>query len=30
MTELASDLEALLAGLNAPQREAVTYGAGRC
>src|SRR5947208_1627608 len=28
MTELASVLEALLAGLNDPQREAVTYGDG--
>jgi DNA helicase-2/ATP-dependent DNA helicase PcrA len=28
MTELAADLEALLAGLNEPQREAVTYGEG--
>src|SRR5580658_9915007 len=28
MTELASDLQALLAGLNDPQREAVTYGDG--
>ncbi len=28
MTELTSDLEALLSGLNEPQREAVTYGAG--
>jgi DNA helicase II / ATP-dependent DNA helicase PcrA len=28
MTELTSDLEALLSGLNEPQREAVTYGEG--
>ncbi len=28
MPELSSDLEALLAGLNEPQREAVTYGEG--
>src|SRR5437764_13691898 len=28
MTELASDLNALLAGLNDPQREAVTHGEG--
>ena len=28
MTELTSDLEALLSGLNEPQREAVTYGDG--
>jgi DNA helicase-2/ATP-dependent DNA helicase PcrA len=28
MTELTSDLEALLSGLNDPQREAVTYGEG--
>jgi superfamily I DNA/RNA helicase len=28
MPELTSDLEALLSGLNEPQREAVTYGAG--
>jgi DNA helicase II / ATP-dependent DNA helicase PcrA len=28
MTELTSDLEALLSGLNEPQREAVTYGPG--
>src|SRR6202789_3816284 len=28
MTELTTDLEALLAGLNEPQREAVTYGDG--
>ena len=28
MTELTTDLEALLAGLNEPQREAVTYGEG--
>src|SRR5450755_120921 len=28
MTELTADLEALLSGLNDPQREAVTYGAG--
>jgi DNA helicase-2/ATP-dependent DNA helicase PcrA len=28
MTQLAADLEALLAGLNPPQREAVTYGEG--
>ncbi|HEX4010494.1 MAG TPA: UvrD-helicase domain-containing protein [Solirubrobacteraceae bacterium] len=28
MTELTHDLEALLAGLNDPQREAVTYGEG--
>ncbi|MFZ0090056.1 MAG: UvrD-helicase domain-containing protein [Solirubrobacteraceae bacterium] len=28
MTELTHDLEALLAGLNEPQREAVTYGEG--
>jgi DNA helicase-2/ATP-dependent DNA helicase PcrA len=28
MTELASDLQTLLAGLNEPQREAVTYGDG--
>ena len=28
MTELTSDVEALLAGLNEPQREAVTYGDG--
>ncbi len=28
MTELTNDLEALLAGLNEPQREAVTYGEG--
>ncbi len=28
MTELAADLEALLSGLNDPQREAVTYGEG--
>src|ERR1700749_4346659 len=28
MTELTSDLEALLSGLNGPQREAVTYGEG--
>ncbi len=28
MTELTSGLEALLAGLNEPQREAVTYGEG--
>ena len=28
MTDLSSDLEALLSGLNEPQREAVTYGAG--
>jgi superfamily I DNA/RNA helicase len=28
MTELTADLEALLAGLNPPQREAVTYGEG--
>ena len=28
MTELSTDLEALLAGLNEPQREAVTYGDG--
>jgi DNA helicase-2/ATP-dependent DNA helicase PcrA len=28
MTELTEDLEALLAGLNEPQREAVTYGEG--
>ncbi|HEX3975015.1 MAG TPA: UvrD-helicase domain-containing protein [Solirubrobacteraceae bacterium] len=28
MTELTSDLEALLSGLNEPQREAVTFGAG--
>jgi DNA helicase-2/ATP-dependent DNA helicase PcrA len=28
MTELTSDLEALLSGLNDPQREAVTYGDG--
>ena len=26
MTELTSDLEALLSGLNEPQREAVAYG----
>ncbi len=28
MTELTNDLEALLAGLNEPQREAVSYGDG--
>jgi DNA helicase-2/ATP-dependent DNA helicase PcrA len=28
MTELTNDLEALLAGLNEPQREAVSYGEG--
>jgi DNA helicase-2/ATP-dependent DNA helicase PcrA len=28
MTELTSDLEALLSGLNDPQREAVSYGEG--
>src|SRR5690349_6459308 len=28
MTELTTDLEALLEGLNDPQREAVTYGDG--
>ena len=28
VTELTTDLEALLAGLNDPQREAVTYGEG--
>ncbi|MGZ4194387.1 MAG: ATP-dependent helicase [Solirubrobacteraceae bacterium] len=28
MTELTSDLQALLSGLNDPQREAVTYGPG--
>ncbi len=28
MTELTSDLEALLSGLNDPQRDAVTYGEG--
>src|ERR1700755_3431133 len=28
MTELTSDLEALLSGLNEPQREAVPYGEG--
>src|SRR6201986_3487018 len=28
MTELTSDLQALLSGLNEPQREAVTYGDG--
>jgi superfamily I DNA/RNA helicase len=28
MTELTNDLEALLAGLNDPQREAVSYGEG--
>jgi DNA helicase-2/ATP-dependent DNA helicase PcrA len=28
MTELTTDLEALLAGLNPPQREAVSYGEG--
>src|ERR1700755_424555 len=28
MTELTSDLEALLSGLNEPQRDAVTYGEG--
>ena len=28
MTELTTDLEALLSGLNEPQREAVTYGDG--
>jgi DNA helicase II / ATP-dependent DNA helicase PcrA len=28
MTELTSDLEALLSGLNEPQREAVSYGQG--
>jgi DNA helicase-2/ATP-dependent DNA helicase PcrA len=28
MTELTTDLDALLAGLNDPQREAVTYGQG--
>jgi superfamily I DNA/RNA helicase len=28
MTELSNDLEALLSGLNEPQREAVTYGDG--
>jgi DNA helicase-2/ATP-dependent DNA helicase PcrA len=28
MTELSTDLEALLAGLNGPQRAAVTYGPG--
>ena len=28
MTELTADLDALLAGLNDPQREAVTYGEG--
>src|ERR1700690_1989532 len=28
MPELTSDLEALLSGLNDPQREAVTYGEG--
>jgi DNA helicase-2/ATP-dependent DNA helicase PcrA len=28
MTELTSDLEALLSGLNEPQREAVTHGPG--
>ncbi len=28
MTDLTSDLEALLSGLNDPQREAVTYGEG--
>jgi DNA helicase-2/ATP-dependent DNA helicase PcrA len=28
MTELTSDLQALLSGLNEPQREAVTYGPG--
>ena len=28
MTELTSDLEVLLSGLNEPQREAVTYGPG--
>ncbi|MFL5861321.1 MAG: ATP-dependent helicase [Solirubrobacteraceae bacterium] len=28
MTDLSSDLDALLSGLNEPQREAVTYGEG--
>ncbi|MGZ4244217.1 MAG: ATP-dependent helicase [Solirubrobacteraceae bacterium] len=28
MTDLSNDLEALLSGLNEPQREAVTYGEG--
>src|SRR6201993_5590600 len=28
MTDVANDLEALLAGLNEPQRDAVTYGEG--
>src|SRR5436309_8903831 len=28
MAELTTNLDALLAGLNAPQREAVTYGEG--
>ncbi len=28
MTELSSELDSLLSGLNAPQREAVTYGDG--
>src|ERR1700758_872803 len=28
MTDLSNDLEALLSGLNEPQRDAVTYGEG--